>query len=51
MKKCKCGHLEEEHAGDRNHPETTPCWHGAGSGEGCTPVYGERCKNYTPETP
>jgi hypothetical protein len=40
---CKnCGHAELDHASDRNHTETQPCWHGAGSGHSCE----LECKNY-----
>jgi hypothetical protein len=45
---CKCGHPYAEHAGDRNHIESTPCWHAAGSGDGCRDTFDERCKNYEP---
>ena len=41
-----CHHAFSEHAPDRNHPNTSPCWHLAGTGEGCTSKYDERCKNY-----
>jgi hypothetical protein len=40
----KCGHSELEHAGDRNHVDTQPCWHGAVTGDGC------ECKNYEEAT-
>lgn len=36
----KCGHSEAEHAGDVQHTDTQPCWHGAATGDGCD------CRNY-----
>jgi hypothetical protein len=48
--KCKCGHAEEEHAPDRNHPDVSPCWHGACTGDGCTEKYDDKCKNYEEKT-
>ena len=47
--KCVCGHSYEMHSSDLQHPDTEPCWAGAAVGEGCTPVYAERCRNYIPE--
>ncbi len=45
--KCaNCGHPYESHAIDRNFPDTERCFHGAGTGEGCTPAYKDRCKKY-----
>ena len=48
MKKpCKrCGHAWDEHAPDVSFPDSLRCFHGAATGEGCTEVYDERCKNY-----
>ena len=38
--KCKkCGHSASEHAPDLNHKDTSPCWAGAATGDGCD------CKN------
>ena len=48
--KCaNCGHAEAEHAPDRNHPNTSPCWHLAATGIGCQEKYVDRCKNYEEE--
>jgi hypothetical protein len=47
--KCVCGHSYEMHSSDLQHPDTEPCWAGAAVGEGCTPVYAERCRDYVPE--
>jgi hypothetical protein len=41
-----CGHPFEEHAFDVNNPKAMRCFHGAATGDGCRPVYDERCKNY-----
>jgi hypothetical protein len=39
--KCKkCGHAESQHAPDRSHVDTQPCWNGAAIGDGCG------CLNY-----
>jgi hypothetical protein len=47
MKPCKnCGHAFEEHAIDRNFPDSQRCFHRAGTGEGCHHEYDKRCKNY-----
>jgi len=41
---CKnCNHAESDHAGDRGHIDTLPCWHGAATGNGCD------CRNYIPK--
>ena len=41
--KCKCGHVELEHAPDEMHTTTEPCWAGAVVGDHCD------CKNYEPK--
>ena len=42
---CKnCNHAESDHAGDRGHIDTLPCWHGAATGNGCD------CRNYEPKS-
>jgi len=47
MKPCKnCGHAFEEHAIDRNFPDSQRCFQRAGTGEGCHHEYDKRCKNY-----
>ena len=41
-----CGHAFEVHAADVNFPNSLRCFHNAATGEGCRPVYDERCKQY-----
>ena len=46
-KPCKrCGHAFDEHAPDKNYPDSQKCWHGAASGEGCAVAYDDRCRDY-----
>jgi hypothetical protein len=47
MKPCaRCKHAFEEHAPDVSYPEALRCFHLAGTGEGCTEKYDERCRDY-----
>ena len=47
VSKCKrCGHDFAMHCADVNFPDSLRCFYGAGTGEGCTEKYADRCKQY-----